>query len=83
MWASIICNDARRVCNCKMCSGCKIELFMLVPGREKEEMEDPAICVLGVGKGNGSVTILVGADESGGGSVEEMSSLLLWSVAIT
>lgn len=61
-----------------------MELVALVLEKGKEEVEDPTICVLGIGKGNESVTIVGCANEiEGGGYVGMVSSLLLGFVSIT
>lgn len=59
-----------------------MRLVALVPGREKRVV-DPIVCVIGIGKRNGSVTVVGGVGEiEGGGSVVLGSSLWLGLVAI-
>lgn len=81
--ASIACMKAKRVCDYKICSCCKVGLVMLVPGKRKEGI-GILLLVYWAWKRKWNVTIVGGVcGIEGGGSVVLGSSWLLRAVAIT
>lgn len=66
----MVCKDAKRVCNCRICFGYKVVVEVPIMEEGMDRIKDLDVRGVGIGKGNGRLTIVVGAVEIEGGELE-------------